>query len=319
MRCPYLKDARVKFCRASAFKKMIVQNPGQTEQEKCTTSSYLDCSVIKQQGGGYPLQSQCPNLQESTAQYCSAAPVNKLIPYSESQLSPCIGESHRYCEFYLGPGPGDRAAEPLTSSLPAPQSVAEAMAVDRVETIEVQEGLAYSANHMWLDMADDGICHIGVDAFLVRVLGCVEKLNFLSVKGVDRPTVALTVRGMDLHMVFPNRMLITRLNRALCSRPEKLATAPYSLGWLFEGKDLESGQVRAGLPQGEEARLWMRRELERLNGFVQNRIFSLPQRERRKALSCRTGPEQCRYLRRGDLIELFNEFFAPQADRREMT
>jgi glycine cleavage system H lipoate-binding protein len=319
MRCPYLKDARVKFCRASAFKKMIVQNPGQTEQERCATSGYVDCSVVKQQGGGYPLQSQCPNLQESTAQYCSAAPVNKLIPYSESQLSPCIGESHRYCEFYLGPGYGDRAAEPVSSAFTSTQPVAEAAADGRVETIEVQEGLAYSANHMWLDIADDGICHIGVDAFLVRVLGSLDKLNYLSIKGVDRPAVALTVRGMDLHVVFPNRMQITRCNRALCSLPEKLTKAPYSLGWLFEGKDLEAGQVRAGLMQGEEAHLWMKREIERLIGFVQNRIFSLPQRDRRKALSCRTGPEQCRYLRREDLIGLFNEFFAPQVDRREKT
>jgi glycine cleavage system H lipoate-binding protein len=313
MRCPYLKDARVKYCRVSAFKKMIVQTPGQAEEERCSTPGYLDCSVAKQHGGLLPLQSCCPYLQESPAQYCSAAPLTKFIPYSEAQLSRCSGESYRYCEFYLS-GCGERPGVPSPPAVP--QAAPEGVQEDSVEGIEVPQRLAYSANHMWLEVTEDGSCHVGVDAFLARVFGCLDKLSFATGKGVDNPSVVLTVRGMDFHVVFPNRMLVTRTNGHLRVKPEKLASAPYTLGWLFEGTDPEPGEASAGLIAGAQIRPWMTREVHRLSEFVQGRLFSLSQRERRKVLKAGLRADLIRHLHREDVICLFNEFFAPQADRR---
>ncbi len=101
MRCPYLKDATVKYCRVSAFKKMIAQTPRQAGHEKCTSEDYAACAVAKQHGMTVALESRCPFLQESQAQYCSAAPMTKFIPYREAQLSRCGDEGHRACELYL--------------------------------------------------------------------------------------------------------------------------------------------------------------------------------------------------------------------------
>lgn len=312
MRCPYLKDARAKYCRVSAFKKMIVQTPGQTEPERCSTPSYLDCSVARHHGELLPLQSFCPYLQESPVQYCSAASLTKFIPYSAAQLSPCGGESHRYCEFYLGIDSEDRAAAPQESA----PVVMQAEQKDFIEGVEIPRRLAYSANHMWLDITEDGSCHIGFDAFLVKVFGGFDKLSFVTIKGIDNPAVALTVLGIDLRMVFPNRMLVTRTNGQLRAKPEKLPAAPYTLGWLFEGADVQPGEVRAGLIQGAETHLWIQREMHRLSEFVQSRLFSYPQRERRKLLKAGLGEGLMRRLRREDIICLFDEFFAPQAGRR---
>ncbi len=100
MRCRYLNDAMVKSCRVSAFKKMIAQTPRQVGNEKCTSEDYAACVVAKQHGMTAAMESRCPFLQESLAQYCSAAPVTKFIPYSEALLSRCCDESHRGCELY---------------------------------------------------------------------------------------------------------------------------------------------------------------------------------------------------------------------------
>ena len=100
MRCPYLKDARVKYCRVSAFKKMIERTPRQADHEKCSSEDYAACEVARQHGVAGDIQSRCPYLEESQAQYCAAASVTKFIPYSEAGLSRCGGEGYRSCELY---------------------------------------------------------------------------------------------------------------------------------------------------------------------------------------------------------------------------
>jgi glycine cleavage system H lipoate-binding protein len=317
MRCPYLKDASVKYCRVSAFKKMILQVPGQAEQERCSTPGFVDCTMAQKQGGLLPFHSSCPYLQESPAQYCSAAPLTRFIPYRENHLSPCGGEGHRYCEFFLGIDSEDQPVLSKQTASEAIQAGADGRQEDFVEGMEFPRRLAYSTNHMWLDIAAEGSCHIGVDALLPKVFGGFEKLNFMTVKGVSNPSVVLTVQGIDLPMIFPNRMLITRTNEHLRAKPEKLASAPYTLGWLFEGSDMQPGKAGAGLMHGMETRLWIHQEVGRISEFVQSRLLrSLSPRERRKVLKTGLGGDLMRRLCREEIVCLFEEFFAHQADRK---
>lgn len=65
------------------------------------SEDYAACVVAKQHGMRVAMESRCPFLQESQAQYCSAAAVTKFIPYSEAHLSRCGGENHRTCGVYL--------------------------------------------------------------------------------------------------------------------------------------------------------------------------------------------------------------------------
>ena len=98
----------------------------------------------------------CPFLHESLMQYCAAASVTRLVPYSESLLSRCGNPSYRYCELYL------QMAHPLPPA-------------ETVDGLPMPADLGYSANHMWLDTAaqagGDGVCYAGIDAFLSRMLG----------------------------------------------------------------------------------------------------------------------------------------------------
>ncbi len=319
MRCPYLKDALVKYCRVSAFKKMILQAPGQAKQERCSTSAYRECSLVQERGRDVLFQSCCPYLQESSARYCSAAPLTKFIPSSDAEISPCLSESHRYCEFYLGAGPAAGLAQRLPIETRAAQAEVTAFCPETIGGIEIPSRLYYSSNHMWLDVNEGGVCHVGLDAFWTRVFGTVEQLSFQTTKGPDFPTAVITVYGIDLHMVFPNRLFVVRTNAALRSKPEKLSSAPYTLGWMFEGKDLEPGQACAGLIHGAPARPWVERELHRLSSFLEGRLFTLPPVERKGALKGRGRAGRSRDLRREDVVELFNEFFVPPADRSTKT
>jgi glycine cleavage system H protein len=216
-------------------------------------------------------------------QYCGAAPVAKMIPYSESLLSRCGNDSFRYCELYLNMlHPGREQVH--TDSIPTP------------------EGLRYSANHMWLDVAEDGVCHAGVDAFLTRTIGKVDRISYVWQRGARHPAASITVAGVDLEVVFPNPIMLTACNLYLRADPGRLTSDPYSAGWLFEGKLLP--ESTANLVEGDAAHAWMDREQHRMNEFLQEGT----------QLAADGGlfvPGVAALLEREQLLTLFHEFFSP--------
>lgn len=291
MTCPFLREAQVKYCRTATVRKLIpLAQAGRTE-EKCASAAHRSCKVFQSQP---PIEEEaaaeaCPYLCESLMQYCAAAPTAKLVPYSESLLSRCGNDSHRYCELYY--------------SMAHPAAPAE-----EVDGIAMPSGLLYTANHMWLDVSEDGVCHVGIDAFLSRVLGRVDRLTYVQLKGNQRPAAVVTAAGVDLEVMFPNRLLLTGCNLYLRANPSRLTEEPYTAGWLFEGEP--SPATVEHLMQDGEARQWMEQEQRRMTEFLQQEqtgqqptmtdggVFAA-------GLAHRLDPDRTRVL--------FHQFFSPYA------
>jgi glycine cleavage system H lipoate-binding protein len=197
------------------------------------------CALVRQDERG---AGRCPDLEQMHVQYCGAAPIAKLVPFSDSPGSPCAGEGFRYCDSYL------MRARPHGSSAPA-------------------QSLLYAPNHLWLDVAESGLCHIGIDAFLAGAAGVVDRVTFVNSHGTHRPAVALTVNGVEWPMMFPNPMLIQSVNARVRSDPKVVTADPYGSGWLFEGWELP-GKTRAGLISGPQAEAWQTEEREGLAHHV---------------------------------------------------
>lgn len=321
MRCPFLKEAQVKYCRASAFRKMIVRVPGQPDADLCTSSAYESCPVYKQHHPDLPGQSHCPYLQEALMQYCGAASVTKYIPYSEAALSPCGTESHKYCELFLSMAHPDRTHfhDPWDGVADVCEGSAEEFVV---EGIRVPGWLYYSGNHMWADQGSEGKIHIGIDAFLAGMLGSIERILFVTPSGIHRPTVVLTVNGTDLQLVFPARVHITAVNSYLRSQPEVLLADPYARGWLFEGTCLNDAGTSTtaegcpGLQTGANAAAWMREEVQRAARIAHEVSHTL---DDQGVIAMADGgtaqPGFLRLLDREQMLQVFNEFFSPFAGR----
>jgi len=291
MTCPFLREAQVKYCQTASLRKLIPLAQSGRADEKCASAQHTTCPVFRTQA---PLDEEdaagaCPYLRESPMQYCGAAPVAKLVPYSESLLSRCGNDSFRYCELYRGMAhPGEPAGE---NDLPLP------------------DWLLYSANHMWLDVTGDGACHAGIDAFLSRMLGKVDRISYVWLKGNHRPIAVLTVDGTDLEVVFPRPFVITNCNLYLRADPARLTSAPYTGGWLFEG--IPSPETSAGLMPAGEARPWMEREERQINEFLQ--------RQTSPGLAAdggRFAAGVARALDRERRLALFHEFISPYASER---
>ena len=217
-------------------------------------------------------------------QYCAAAPVAKLVPYSESLLSRCGTDGHRYCELYLS------MAHPRLSA-------------EEVDGIQMPGWLHYAANHMWLDVTDDGTCHAGIDAFLSRALGTVQQIAYVWQTGEHRPAAVLTAGGAEFEVVFPNTFLLTKCNLYLRADPAKLTAEPYTGGWLFEG--VPQPDTTQSLLRGEPARSWMEQEQRRINEFLQAGSYA--------ADGGMFRPNLCGLLERDRMRALFHEFFSPYA------
>jgi glycine cleavage system H lipoate-binding protein len=215
-------------------------------------------------------------------QYCAAAPVAKMIPYSESLNSRCGNDSHRYCELYLG------MAHPDVNR-------------HQVDGIAMPDWLRYSRNHMWLDVTDDGMCHAGLDAFLCRALGTIDEITFVKQNGRQRPAAVIRAAGLDFEMVFPNPIWITACNLRLRANPARIVAEPFTGGWLFEGRpDAETG---ADLLEGAPARVWMQSELERVNQYLQECTST-------SADGGIFADHLARHLDRGQTAGLYHEFFS---------
>jgi glycine cleavage system H lipoate-binding protein len=266
VRCPFLREAHVQSCQASPFRKQIVRT-GTAADERCGSAAWRECPVVHDLHEEHPSAGACPFHAESLAQYCSAAPVTKLIPWSDQAFSRCGSEAYRYCDLYL--------ALARTPAPPAEPGEA-APGIDDADGLPVPRWLWFAPSHTWLAIGGDGVCHIGVDAFLARTLGGIDRVQFVTTKGLERPAAVLTVRDVDVTVSFPNPVFITGVNGALRADPARLARDPYGLGWLFEGivRDLASlpnGHLRItdGLLRGDAATAWMRREGLRLRGLAE--------------------------------------------------
>jgi hypothetical protein len=163
-------------------------------------------------------------------------------------------------------------------------------------------------NHWWIHTGGDGRWHAGFDAVLADALPPVERVDFLTPRGVAQPAVAVHAGGFDYTVVFPIELTITRANPHLLTEPRRLTDAPYTLGWLYEGEHAPSLE---SLATGAAAAAWLSAERERIT-----------QRAHELAGSAVPGilpdggefqPGLLGLLCREDSLRLFHQHFSPFA------
>jgi glycine cleavage system H lipoate-binding protein len=313
VRCPFLREEQVKSCQVAPFRKSLARSFATGEGERCTSPDYRSCPALRESREAHPDASRCPFLRESLVQFCAASPRPTYVPWSESPELRCAHDGHRFCELFLAAAGASGRGPALPSG--GPDEAATAV----VEGIPVPGWLWYSDNHMWLDIGDDGLCHVGVDAFLTRMVGEVERLSFLTLKGDEPPAVVLTVGGVDLNLVFPRRLPLLAANTRLRSGLERLVADPYGLGWLFMARwtgDAGGAGSGGGLRRGKAARDWIASEAGRLSLVVHEQLLRARQGQALPADGGRPAPGFTRHVEREDVLRLFATFFPLPVDSR---
>jgi glycine cleavage system H lipoate-binding protein len=316
VRCPFLREEQVKSCRAAPFRLTLASSATRAADERCTSPAHETCPAVHESREAHPSPGRCPFLQESLVQFCAASTVPSYVPWTSSPELRCAGDGHRFCELYLALAGAHRRGPGRAPSTPGEAETA------RVEGVLMPGWLSYAPNHMWLDVGDDGLCHVGVDDFLVQVVARVERLAFLSLKGVCRPAVVLTVGGVDLTLAFAHPLRLVAVNTRLRADLGRLVADPYGAGWLFEarlehrrGGPDETAGLDDGLRRGAPAREWMAGEVRRLTRFAHDRLAAGP--SPLPADGGRFAPGLLDHLDREEALRLLADLFPfVPADRR---
>jgi glycine cleavage system H lipoate-binding protein len=251
MQCPFLKETRVRWCRAAGIRKPIPETQSDDAACRCLDERFRECRWAPPESR--QAQPPCPHLEHDLVQYCEAAPLTRFVPFSEPLLTRCGSDAHKYCDFYLDIL---RAARPPL----------------RDHEFAAPEELFYTRNHWWIDLQDEEMCHVGVDAFLARLLGDVERAGILTPRGAACPAVVFTCRGTDFTASFPAQIRIEAANPHLRVEPRRMLREPYTMGWLFRGRigAERLAELKGQLMTAAEARRLMEEDARRVNETLQS-------------------------------------------------
>jgi len=298
MTCPFLSETRVRTCTAASLRKLIAAPATPEPGELCGTPRHTECALFREKGG--EPGASCPYLEERLVQFCSAVPAPRYVPYSSAAVTSCGSEAFRYCDAYRA------------------MSGRQAGAEEVAEGVTAIEKLHYATNHLWLDIGGSGLCHVGIDGLLARFLGRVDRATMLTQRGLGRPTVVLTIQGVDWPLTFPNPLLVESAGLRLRSNPKPITEDPYGTGWLFSGwvpPGATSEQMCGNLLHGRRAVAWLKLEAQRLSERLAAASASSVGGHTVAADGGSVAGGAALHLMRDQLLGLLNDFFPSHGER----
>lgn len=144
----------------------------------------------------------------------------------------------------------------------------------KMDSFHIPKGLFYHQGHTWAEILFSGKVRIGMDDFVQRVIGRIDKVELpklgREVKQGEK-VISLVQGGKRLTLVSPVDGVIDGINEELLANLADLKKDPYTTGWLFMVKPNNLYDNLMHLKIGEEAATWFQTELERLREFVMRR------------------------------------------------
>jgi len=168
-----------------------------------------------------------------------------------------------------------RQGRALKRTAPRPELV-PALAL---ETISVPAGLFLDAGHTWIRLEPSGRTLIGMDEFARRAIGRMDAVELPNVGSVVRrgdPLFAVMQNGRRAVFRAPLTGVVSAVNENLARLPETGRTDPYEEGWVCALKPKDLAAHLRHLFVAEEARAWLRWEIERFKEFLTLRPMPQP-------------------------------------------
>jgi glycine cleavage system H lipoate-binding protein len=149
----------------------------------------------------------------------------------------------------------------------------KALGIRRVAGLLFRPDLFYAPNHTWLHRRAGGTLELGVDDLAQRLLP--------SVTAVELPRPGTTVArgetiavlhggGRAVRIPAPLAGTISGVNAAVLRDPALVKREGYGRGWLVVVAPAD--QAFAGMPRGEAAEGWLKRESARWSRFIEDRL-----------------------------------------------
>ncbi|MBN1339879.1 MAG: glycine cleavage system protein H [Bacteroidales bacterium] len=137
--------------------------------------------------------------------------------------------------------------------------------------LRIPQGIFYSKTHTWAFMEKSGAAKIGLDDFLLQVVGNVRisslKTNGEHLKKGDL-LAEIDQNGKRLKVLSPLSGEIISTNKLVLESPGLLNQDPYDRGWLYAIKPADWKAETASFLMAGAATNWLHKEIERLKDFL---------------------------------------------------
>lgn len=139
------------------------------------------------------------------------------------------------------------------------------------DLLRIPQGLFFSRNHTWTHLEKSGNAKIGIDDFLLNVVGNAQ-INWMKSPGERLKKGELLARinqkGKWLNVYSPVSGEVTATNAFVQDNPEILDEDPYGQGWLYAIKPENWKAETSGFFLADEAQSWISEEIKKLKDFL---------------------------------------------------
>lgn len=135
---------------------------------------------------------------------------------------------------------------------------------------EIPRGLFFSPNHIWLKILTCGDVEIGMDDFVSKIIGKIDKIEIKNKKMVRK--------GEDLFTIYQNNKKLTfsspvdgnirKVNEEILENPDDLKKFLYEKGWILRVTPFDLEKVLNGLSIDKNTYRWFEEEIKKFEDFI---------------------------------------------------
>ena len=147
----------------------------------------------------------------------------------------------------------------------------KAMGALTANLLRIPQGLFYSKTHTWAYLEKSGNAKVGLDDFLLQIVGDV-KVNHLKFPGekIRKGEILAEIdqNGKRLRIISPISGEVVIANTMILENPEMLHDDPYGKGWIYAIKPSNWKDDIHSYCLAEEATHWITKDLDRFKDFL---------------------------------------------------
>ena len=153
----------------------------------------------------------------------------------------------------------------------------------RASASRVDEFTFYHSNHCWVKVEDPMTLRVGMDYFLIKLMGEVKAIAMPVVGDTitqGKSCLDLTLEDLSVPLVSPITGSVKAVNLHLKSKPELITRDPWGVNWLLKVKPTNLAHDLENLIIGSHALSWYQKEEKELSAVIDAMLAQSGQSEK---------------------------------------
>jgi len=255
MKCPFIEEVVVRYCKAYPIRKMI---PNSGEESICLGEEHCNCSTYREVARVDVAPEEAPQAKPEYKPEPSLKGSADFFPAYWSKLCKVLNCPVCPYRFQCLGAEKKWLREPVL-----------------IHGFAILRDLYYSQWHTWMQVKSEDVIRIGLDDFSQNLLGDISGIELPEVGTilkVKEPAWKVIIDSWSIDLLSPIDGEVIEINRKLSDDLSMLNSDPQKTGWVLEIKPGNLEERAESMLQGEKAIAWLGSELDRLHTNVEEGV-----------------------------------------------